>query len=175
MRWMFLRAVLIRGGPTEMASWHLGVEEGDGLWFLGSFMRFKATAESTGGAFALIDETAGPGRASPSHIHHAEDEAFWIIDGQVTFNCGGEQTVAGPGSFVFLPRHVEHNFRVTSEVSARMLLWISPAGLEGFFRAMGEVGSPDKMSASAPPDVDKLLALGAEYRVEHPTLQAKAR
>jgi mannose-6-phosphate isomerase-like protein (cupin superfamily) len=156
-----------------MAGWHLGADDGDGIWFLGSFMRFKATAESTGGAFALIDETAGPGRASPPHIHHAEDEAFWVIDGEVTFTCGGETTIAGPGSFVFLPRDVQHNFRVTSEVPARMLLWISPAGLEGFFRTIGEEGSPDKMPAPTPPDVERLLALGAEYRVEHPTLEAK--
>ncbi len=52
---------------------------------------------------------------------------------------------------------------------------LSPAGLEGFFRAMGEVGSPDKMPAPTPLDVDRLLALGAEYRVEHPTLQSRVR
>src|SRR3989442_13671350 len=158
-----------------MAGWHLGAEDGESFWFLGSFMRFKATAESTGGAFALIDETAGPGRASPPHIHHAEDEAFWIIDGEVTFTCGGERTIAGPGSFVFLPRHIEHNFRVSSEVPARMLLWISPAGLGGFFRGFGEGGGPDKMRGPPPPDVDRLLALVTNKGAKHRTLQPSPR
>jgi quercetin dioxygenase-like cupin family protein len=158
---------------TRLASRHLAKDEGEGIWFIGSFMRFKATAESTGGAFTLIDEIAGPGRQSPPHIHHSEDETFWIIEGEVTFTCGDEVHVAGPGSFVFLPRDIQHNFRVTSDIPARMLLWISPAGLEGFFKEMGEPGSIDEAPAQSAPDIQKLLALGTKYHCEHPTLSAR--
>lgn len=158
---------------TRPAGRHLAKDEGEGIWFIGSFMRFKATTESTGGAFTLIDEIAGPGRQSPPHIHHSEDEAFWIIEGEVTFTCGDEVHVAGPGSFVFLPRDIQHNFRVTSEIPTRMLLWISPAGLEGFFREMGEPGSIDEVPAQSAPDMQKLLALGTKYHCEHPTLSAR--
>jgi quercetin dioxygenase-like cupin family protein len=157
---------------TRLAGRYLAKDEGEGIWFIGSFMRFKATAESTGGAFTLIDEIAGPGRQSPPHIHHSEDEAFWIIEGEVTFTCGDEVHVAGPGSFVFLPRDIQHNFRVTSDIPARMLLWISPAGLEGYFREMGEPGSIDEVPAQSAPDIRKLLALGTKYHCEHPTLSA---
>ena len=93
---------------AKLVGRHLAKDEGEGIWFIGSFMRFKATADSTGGAFTLIDEIAGPGRQSPPHIHHAEDEAFWIIEGEVTFACGDQTHVAGPGSFVFLPRDIQH-------------------------------------------------------------------
>lgn len=155
--------------------WHMNAGDGEGLWFLGSFMRFLATSGSTAGTFALIDEVAGPGRASPPHIHHSEDEAFWILEGEATFTCGGETYVAGPGSFVFLPRDVVHNFRVSSDTPARMLLWISPAGLEGFFKAMGEAGTIDTPPPQSAPDVEKLVALGREYHVEHPTLEVKPR
>ncbi len=157
------------------AGWHLKPGEGEGWWFLGSFMRFVATGESTSGSFALIDEVAGPGRASPPHIHHREDELFEILEGEVTFTCGEETHVAGPESFVFLPRDVVHNFRVSSDTPARMLLWISPAGLEGFFKGMGvpgDIGAPPLPSS---PDIEKLLALGREYHVEHPTLEATPR
>ena len=156
---------------AKLVGRHLAKDEGEGIWFIGSFMRFKATADSTGGAFTLIDEIAGPGRQSPPHIHHAEDEAFWIIEGEVTFACGDQTHVAGPGSFVFLPRDIQHNFRVTSEIAARMLLWISPAGLEGFFKEMGEPGTIDQVPAQSAPDIPKLLALGAKYQCEHPTLR----
>jgi quercetin dioxygenase-like cupin family protein len=159
----------------QAAGWHLKPGEGEGWWFLGSFMRFVATAESTSGRFALIDEVAGPGRASPPHIHHAEDELFEILEGEVTFTCGEATHVAGPGSFVFLPRDVVHNFRVSGHTPARMLLWISPAGLEGFFKKMGEPGAIGAPPPPAPPDIEKLLALGREYHVEHPTLEAKPR
>ncbi len=158
----------------EGSGWHLKPGEGEGFWFLGSFMRFVATAGSTGGSFALIDEVAGPGRASPPHIPHSEDEAFGILEGEVTFTCGDETHVAGPGSFVFLPRDVVHNFRVSSETPARMLLWISPAGLEDFFKAMGEPGTIDAPPPPSRPEVEKLLALGREFHVEHPTLEANA-
>jgi mannose-6-phosphate isomerase-like protein (cupin superfamily) len=159
---------------TKLAGWHLASDEGDSIWFLGSFMRFKATAETTGGAFTLIDEIAGPGRQSPPHIHHSEDEAFWIIEGEVTFTCGDKTYVAEPGSFVFLPRNIQHNFRVTSEVPARMLLWISPAGLEGFFKEMGEPGRLDQAPPPSVPDIPKLLAVAAKYHAEHPTLTAQS-
>lgn len=159
----------------QPTGWHLSADEGEGIWFIGSFMRLKATAESTGGTFALIDEIANPGRASPPHIHHAEDEAFWIIEGEVTFTCGSATHVAGPGSCVYLPRGVEHNFHVSGDVPARMLLWISPAGLESFFKEMGEPGTIDRVPEPAPPDIQKLLTLGAKYHVEHPTLEGNAR
>ena len=160
---------------NRRTGWHLTPGEGEGLWLLGSFMRFVATERSTAGSFALIDEVAGPGRASPPHIHHSEDEAFEILEGEVTFTCGDETYVAGPGSFVFLPRDVVHNFRVSSDSPARMHLWIFPAGLEGFFKRMGQAGTIDAPPPPSPPDVEKLLALGREYHVEHPTLEAKVR
>ena len=72
---------------------------------------------------------------------------------------------------MFLPRDIQHNFRVTSEIAARMLLWISPAGLEGFFKEMGEPGTIDEVPAQSSPDIPKLLALGAKYQCEHPTLR----
>lgn len=160
---------------NQRAGWHLKPGEGEGCWLLGSFMRFVATAESTSGRFALIDEVAGPGRASPPHIHHTEDELFAILEGEVTFTCSEETHIAGPGSFVFLPRDVVHNFRVTSDTPARMLLWISPAGLEGFFKKVGVPGAIGAPPPASRPDVEKLLALGREYHVEHPTLEANAQ
>jgi quercetin dioxygenase-like cupin family protein len=159
----------------QAAGWHLKPGEGEGWWFLGSFMRFVATAESTSGRFALIDAVAGPGRTSPPHIHHLEDELFEILEGEVTFTCGESTHIAGPGSFVFLPRDVVHNYRVSSEIPARMLLWISPGGLDGFFKRMGVPGAIGAPPPSAPPDIEKLLALGREYHVEHPTLEPKPR
>lgn len=157
------------------AGWHLKSGDGEGWWFLGSFMRFLATAESTAGSFALIDAVAGPGRASPPHIHHSEDEAFQILEGEVTFTCGSETFVSEPGSFVFLPRHVVHNYKVTSETPARMLPWICPAGLDDFFKKMGETGSIDSPPPPSAPNITKLLALGREYHVEHPTLEVETR
>ena len=71
-------------------------EEGQALWFIGVPTRVLATAEQTGGTFGLIEHViaAGEDSASPWHVHHAEDEAFYVVEGQMTFLCG-DQRVPG--------------------------------------------------------------------------------
>jgi mannose-6-phosphate isomerase-like protein (cupin superfamily) len=76
--------------------------------------RLLATAEQTGGAFGLIEHViipAGEDSASPWHVHHAEDEAFYVVEGQMTFLCGEQKVEAGPGTFVYGPREIPHGFQ----------------------------------------------------------------
>lgn len=136
------------------------------FWFLGTLMRLKASGEDTAGAFGLIEQTLPPGFAPPPHVHHAEDEAFYLLEGQVTFFRGDEAIPAEPGSFVWLPRDVPHGFRVAEDAPARLLQWNVPAGLEWFFVEMGEVATDPATPPDAPPDIDKLLSLAARYWVE---------
>src|ERR1700683_1749222 len=97
-------------------------DEGQAIWFLNSLAIVKATTESTGGAFGLIDNVIPAGFASPYHVHHAEDESFYVTEGEVTFICGGKKQKAGPGAYVFGPREIPHGFRVEGPAQARMLL-----------------------------------------------------
>jgi quercetin dioxygenase-like cupin family protein len=92
----------------------LAREEGQALSFMGIPTRLLATAEQTGGAFGLIEHViipAGEDSASPWHVHHAEDEAFYVVEGQMTFLCGEQKVEAGPGTFVYGPREIPHGFR----------------------------------------------------------------
>ena len=66
-------------------------------WFLNTLHVLLAKSQSTGGAYSLIHLTATPGFASPYHLHHMEDEAFYVLDGEFTFFCDGEKTVLGTG------------------------------------------------------------------------------
>src|SRR6059036_3666843 len=90
----------------------LGREEGSAFWFLGALTFVKATGETTNGAFGLIEQLIPPGFASPYHVHHAEDEAFWVLEGDLTFVCSGQKSKAGPGGYIFGPREIPHGFRV---------------------------------------------------------------
>ena len=85
----------------------------------------------------MIEHLAPQGAGSPLHVHHSEDEWFYVTEGELTFWVGGQVIEAPAGSFVYGPRDVPHTFIVTSP-EARFLLVTEPAGFEGFMRALSE-------------------------------------
>jgi mannose-6-phosphate isomerase-like protein (cupin superfamily) len=144
----------------------LGGDEGKTIWFLGTLMTVKATKESTSGSFGLIEQVAPPGFAPPFHVHHREDELFYLIEGQATFFRGDQTLLAGPGSSVFLPREVVHSFRIEGETPARLLQLTAPPGLEHFFVEMGEPAPEPILPPPSPPDLPRLLTLAPKYGFE---------
>ena len=141
-------------------------EQGESVWFLGSLMLFKATSEETGQTFSLIEQTLPPGFAPPLHTHHAEDEAFYILEGSFTFVCGERRWHADAGSFVYLPRDIPHGFLVEGELPARTLQFTFPAGLERFHAEMGEPAQSLTLPPMAPPDLAKMQQLAGKYHFE---------
>ena len=131
--------------------------------FLGLPTLLRATAETTNGAFGLIEQpTLPPGFASPYHVHHREDESFYVLQGQVAFVCDGRWLTAGPGDFVFGPRNIPHGFKITGTTPAHMLLLVTPGGFERFTKDLSEpAGAPP-----SPPDISKLVAIAATYGVD---------
>jgi len=136
----------------------LAREEGEELWFLGVPTRVIATAEQTGGAFRLIEHVIAPGGESPWHVHHAEDESFYVLEGRMTFLCGEQKVHAEAGTFVYGPRGIPHGFRVEGDQPARLLLQCTPGGFEHFIMEMSEAEPP-----SGPPDMERLLSVAARY------------
>ncbi len=104
------------------------------------------------------------------HVHHRDDEGFWIIEGELTFYVGDQTIKARPGSFLFGPKDVPHAFTVDSG-PARLLFVLSPAGFEGLIREMGEPARslsipPQPEEPEEPPDeaeMERLAAIGARY------------
>jgi mannose-6-phosphate isomerase-like protein (cupin superfamily) len=70
------------------------------------------------------------GRELEPHVHEAEDDAFYILEGEMTFVHGGEQVAAPPGTFVLIPPGVEHGFRNDGEVPVRMINVHAPGGFD---------------------------------------------
>ena len=85
--------------------------QGHRLTARGSVMAFKAVAAQTGGDFSLMERTlpAG-GRTPPAHRHTSCSEAFFVLDGVITFWVDGDQVAGGPGDFLLVPRGVAHTF-----------------------------------------------------------------
>ncbi len=144
----------------------LGPGDGPSTWFLGTLMTVKAGGQETGDAFTLVEWSAPPGFSPPPHIHRAEDEAFYILEGEMTVTCGERTWRATPGSFVFLPRGVAHGFTVTGSTPLRGLQLTVPAGFERFIAEVGEPARAPTLPPAAPPDVERLLAAAARHRVE---------
>jgi mannose-6-phosphate isomerase-like protein (cupin superfamily) len=78
--------------------------EGKKLWVTDELMTLKASGEDTGGAYSLADSVVPPQGGPPPHIHHREDEAFWVFEGELEVSVGESRFRAGAGSFVHLPR-----------------------------------------------------------------------
>ena len=115
----------------------LAETEGQAYWFLNNLSVIKATSASTGGKFSLTWSRSWPGHATPYHLHHVEDEAFWIIEGEFTFICDGAKMVAGPGGYVFLPHGIPHGVRASSSMPATMLILATPGdGFQGLMMEM---------------------------------------
>lgn len=131
--------------------------------FLGMPTLMRSTAETTNGAFGLMEHwSMPPGFAAPYHVHHLEDEAFYVLEGEMAFVCDGKWVRGGPGTYVFGPREIPHGFKVVGPAPARMLLMCTPGGFERFVLDLAE----DLSSPPTAPDLQKMIAVAAQYKVD---------
>jgi quercetin dioxygenase-like cupin family protein len=143
-------------------------DEGEALWFMGMLATIKASTEGTGGQFAVIEHAGPQNSGSPLHVHHREDEWFYVLEGELTVWVDGQVIRAPAGSFVFGPKDMPHTFMVSAPEGARFLLVTEPAGFESFMRSSAEPARALTLPPppSAPPDVERLGALAAEYGID---------
>ncbi|HWC96471.1 MAG TPA: ester cyclase [Candidatus Sulfopaludibacter sp.] len=142
---------------------YLNTREDAAFRFLGFPTLIRSSAETTNGAFGLIESWEMPvGFESPYHTHHREDESFYVLEGEMAIVCGGKWSKAGPGTFVFGPREIAHGFKVIGNSPARMLLMCTPGGFEGFVLAQaGPIAEPP-----SPPDMEKLMMLAGQFGID---------
>ena len=143
---------------------HVPPDGGDTVFLVGDTYTTILGGAQTGGAFTLLEALVPPDTGPPPHAHHAEDETFVLLDGDLTFTVGDETHVAAPGTTIFVPRGTVHSFANVGTAPARMLFMYSPAGMEGMF---AEIGTPGTRGAAAPPrsmaDVEAMIAIAPKY------------
>ena len=132
----------------------LAAGEGKTVSVLGDAYTYKAAKEETGGAYALIEATV-VGNGPPPHIHATEEEAFYVLEGELNVLVGERTIKATAGAFVLVPRGTVHTFSKAGPGSAKLLIIISPAGFEQFFEEI-----------AGPPDLEKIMALAPKYNLE---------
>jgi quercetin dioxygenase-like cupin family protein len=144
------------------------------VWWKAGRMTIKASGAETGGSLAQLVTNDPRGTATPLHIHHNEDETFYVLDGEVSLFADGELIELSAGDYAFAPRETAHAYIVRSE-RARMLTTLTPAGLEEVFVALGvPVTGVNQPTPEAMPSIDEVVrrfgAYGCEIVGPGPTL-----
>jgi quercetin dioxygenase-like cupin family protein len=138
-------------------------------WFLNNLHIVLAESDLTGGAYSLLHTTASPGFETPYHLHHTEDESFYVLDGEFTFLCDGKKTVLGAGGYIFLPRGVPHGLRNSSEKDSHLLVHVLPGAEVGFMGMMLEMALPARqrvLREPIPPDFQRLTAVCQKNKID---------
>ena len=110
----------------------LGPGEGNTIEVPGQPLTYKATKEDTKGAYSLLEVTV-IGDGPPQHIHKAEEEALYVLEGEVNIQIGDQIIQGTAGSFVLIPRGTVHTFQNAGSTPAKLLGIVSPPGFEQFF------------------------------------------
>jgi quercetin dioxygenase-like cupin family protein len=123
------------------------------LDFIGSRARILASEERLG----LVDMVEVPaGQMPPLHVHHREDEGFYVMAGEVTLFMPGDQVTLAAGDFFLAPRGVPHSYRV-GDAPARWLIISTPGGFERFVADVAALGELDP---------ERMTAVAAEHDIE---------
>jgi quercetin dioxygenase-like cupin family protein len=145
----------------------VAADQGEARWWFGGLAVIRATAADTGGLMSIVEVTEPPGAETPLHVHHREDEGFWVLQGDVTFHVGDAVIEAHAGDFAFGPRDVPHRYTV-GEAGCRMLFVCTPGGFEDLVIAMSEPAGGRTLPppSDEAPDMERIAAIAEAYGCE---------
>ena len=137
---------------------------------LGTINFCKATKHDTRGIYSFFVSTVPPGEGVPIHTHLKEDEAYYLLDGEwEMYDVDNNETLTlGPDTYVYVPMGLNHGFKNISDRPGRLVLLITPGGLEGFFEGIGEIIDDPKNPPpppSGPPDFAKAAQVAAKFNI----------
>lgn len=151
---------------SERQPFLLRAGEGESVWSLGGRFTVKLANASADGRFALVEALAFRSTEPPLHVHHREDEAWYLIDGEMTFHVGGTVLKASSGSFVFAPMGIAHSFTVDVEPT-RVLVLAAPSGFEDFALELGIPAGDDRPPSDLiVPGPETLGPIAERYGIE---------
>ncbi|MFI6321292.1 cupin domain-containing protein [Nonomuraea sp. NPDC050556] len=113
--------------------------EGAATWAMGSLFEHLVSGEESGGALGVSVVTQPPGLAAPLHVHTHEAEAFYLLEGTMSYRAAEETYALSAGSFIYLPAGIPHSFQITGDVPVKFLGLCVPGGL---MKLYDEVGIP---------------------------------
>src|SRR5262245_35683302 len=137
----------------------------DPRWFIAGLARIHVRGADAAGV-GVVEHTAPPGDMPPLHVHHREEEAFYVLDGELELHAGDDSVLLCPGDAFVAPRGIPHTYRVVSHVPARWLV-ISNGGFEAFLEAVSDPAPRAELpTVDGPPDMPRIAAAAAEADIE---------
>lgn len=121
-------------------------------WNVGTYWRLLSSSDGTGGRSTTFDELCPTGLVAPPHVHDHEEEAFFVLEGDLVFTLGHDEIEAAPGTYVYIPPGIRHSFRCRSEVG-RVYNTLTPGGFDHGIIANG---TPATVVELPPPGVSAL-------------------
>lgn len=140
-------------------------------WYIGHLMTVLLNSKETGGRYALLRATERRGLEPPPHTHTKEDEAFLILGGEVIYTVGNQTFKAKEGDVMFLPKNIQHSFKIQTEKLETLIL-LTPGGLENYFIEMSTPAEELQLPPmpQAPPDIKNLVATASKYGIKFPKM-----
>lgn len=110
----------------------------EALWELGTLAYIKADSDRTANRFCMVEFLSGVGFATPLHVHHTQDEVFYVLEGTMHGVCDDQEWFAHKGGVVWLPKGSVHGWAVYGDAQVRSLAMTVPGSFDKFVRETGE-------------------------------------
>jgi len=145
-------------------------DEGEATWFLNSLVTSKVTAEETAGTYGISEHLLTAASDPPPHVHTDEEEAFYLLEGEVRLEVDGVVAHCRPGSFALVPRGAVHRFSILTDTARMLVIASSPTpapggGVQRFFVAAGEPASDRVLPEASAPDPVALTNVAAAHGI----------
>jgi mannose-6-phosphate isomerase-like protein (cupin superfamily) len=143
--------------------------QGPATWAMASLFEHVVGAGQTSGQLGIALVTQPPGVATPLHLHTREAEAFFLLEGRISYRAGEDRYELYDGCFMYLPQGVAHAFRIRGDRPARFLAITTPGGLMGLYDEVGiparERRLPGEDGQSLEAEIPKWREVGPRYGV----------
>lgn len=131
--------------------------EGRKVSVFGTLLTIRVASATSGGDFAVWEDSGPPGYGPPRHLHLNVDEAFQVLDGHYRVWCDGRSYELGPGAMAMVPKGTPHAFRCLGPGPGRLLTTVVPGGMDDFFIEIEARGF------RLPEDIAQLIELGRQH------------
>jgi quercetin dioxygenase-like cupin family protein len=133
-------------------------------WFFANLAEVKVSGEDSGGQMSIVDISSPPGDMPPLHVHQTEDEAWAVLEGEVSIYIGNNEPIrVGAGGAAFGPKGVPHTYRVESDGPARVIAISNSGDFAAFVLAASRPAERAELPPPppGPPSEDEVAAVGA--------------
>ena len=129
-----------------------------------SSTRYKVLTRDTGGALFVMEQTNHKRGGPPRHVHHNEDELFFVLEGEYDVEVGGKRVSLHVGDCMLGPRGIPHGWAYVGNSVGRLLISFAPAGkMEAFFAASEKLRTPGRYAAGTAAGDALMRAFGMEH------------